>query len=97
VRRELILVASRKRRHLDSLRIHLVIKEHVEIPVFDTPETHRECHVVDPGHVQSLLVSVLASTTVSERGGARDRLLPPGTHHLDEPNYFIDHRQCGFR
>jgi hypothetical protein len=62
VRRELILVASRKRRHLDRLRIRLVVKEHVEIPVFDTPETHRGYRVVNPGHVQSLLASVLAST-----------------------------------
>ena len=52
VRRELILVASGKRRHLDRLRIRLVVEEHLEIPVFDTPETHRGCHVVDSGHVQ---------------------------------------------
>jgi hypothetical protein len=43
-----------------------VVNEHVEVPVFDTPQTHRGCHV-DAGHVQSLLASVLASTTVSER------------------------------
>ena len=70
MRRELILVASGKRRHLDRLRIRLVVKEHLEIPVFDTPETHRGCHVVDPGHVQSLLASDFASTTVSARAAS---------------------------
>ena len=60
------------------LRIRLVVKEHVEIPVLDT-ETHRGSHVVHPGHDQSLLASVVDRECA---GGARDRL-PPGTHHLD--------------
>src|SRR5262245_33071767 len=70
VRRELIMITSRKRRHLDSLGIRLVVEEHVEIPVFDTPETHRGCPVVHSGHVQSLLVSDLESTTVSARAAS---------------------------
>jgi hypothetical protein len=34
------------------LRIHLVVEEHVEVPVFDAPETHLVCHVADSGHVR---------------------------------------------
>ena len=73
VRREPVLVASGKRRHLDRQRIRLVLEEHVDIPVFDTPETHRGSHVIDAGHVRSLLASVLASITV--RGAATETVL----------------------
>ena len=95
VRLELILVASGERRHLDRLRIRLVLEEDVEIPVLDPPETHRGCHVVDSGHVPSLLASALASTPVSE-DGTRDRLLP-GTRRLDGPHCVTDRRHRGSR
>ena len=60
VRREHVLVASGKRRHLDRLSIRLVVKEHVKVPVFDAPDAPR-CHVADPVDGRSLLASVLAS------------------------------------
>ena len=80
MRRELILGTSGKRRHLDRLRIRLVVKEHVEIPVFDTPETHHGCLVVDPAHVQSLLASVNASTVSARTAPETDyRQAPTST------------------
>ena len=57
----------------------MVVKEHVEIPVFDSPETHRGCHVVDPGHVQSLLASVLASTVSARAAPETDYRQAPTT------------------
>ncbi|MFL6100508.1 MAG: MFS transporter [Actinomycetales bacterium] len=55
MRRELILVASRKRGHLNRLRIGLVVKEHVEVMVFDTPEQDCGCQFLGARHIQSLL------------------------------------------